>query len=69
MAVPERRRMRPDQVWDMSRSAGPGSGETYAMQPITNIHIVPADITGEIYQAGVDRDHRAGVVRYLLSRG
>ena len=44
-------------------------GETYKVKPLTRIHRVPDEVCGPIDKEGVDADHRAAVVHYLLDMG
>ena len=57
------------QVWDRSKNGGPSEGETYEVKPLTRIHRVPDEVCGAIDKEGVDADHRAAVVHYLLDMG
>ena len=57
------------QIWDRSKDCGPPEGETYEMKPLTRIHRVPDEVCGPIEDEGVDADHRAAVVHYLLDMG
>ena len=60
----------PSEVWDLSRTGGPSQdGETYEIKVLSRIHRVPTDVAGPLLESGIDPDHRAAVLHYLLDMG
>ena len=56
-------------VWDRSRGEGPHAGEIYEIKVLSRIHRVPDAVTGPLSDTGIDPDHRAAVLHYLLDMG
>ena len=57
------------QVWDRSRGNGPPAGETYEIKALSRVHHVPDAVSGPLGEQGIQYDHRAAVVHYLLDMG